>query len=496
MDYEIVIGLEAHAQLATRTKLFCGCSTRFGAPPNTQTCPVCTGHPGVLPVLNRTAFEYALKTALALNCQIARRTALDRKNYYYPDLPKNYQISQNYQNLGTDGHLDLEVDGTTRRVRIHNVHLEEDAGKLLHPDDVQQSTLLDISDDERAALAGATLVDLNRAGTPLVEIVTEPDMRSVAEARAYMETLAGILLYLGVSDCKMQEGSLRFEASISLRPPGDAEYGSRVEIKNVNSMKAVASALEYEARRQADLLDRGEPVARETRLWDDAAGRTKPMRSKEQAHDYRYFPEPDLVPVEVDEAWLERVRASLPELAHARKRRFIEKLGLPDYDAGVLVADKALADYFEQCVALGAEPKAASNWLMGSVLRELKTRGIGIGELPVSPAALVELIGLVDAGTIAARTGKEVFAQMAQTGRPAAEIIERRGLRQISDSTELEAVVLDVLRRNPKAVADLRAGKKKAQGFLMGQVMRATRGKANPQVARDLIAKKLPQAQP
>ncbi|HPD13926.1 MAG TPA: Asp-tRNA(Asn)/Glu-tRNA(Gln) amidotransferase subunit GatB [Planctomycetota bacterium] len=489
--YEVVIGLEAHAHLATKTKLFCGCSTRFGAPPNTQTCPVCTGHPGVLPVLNRTAFEHALKTALALNCSISRNTALDRKNYYYPDLPKNYQISQNYRNLGVNGHVDLDVGGRTRRVRIHNVHIEEDAGKLLHPEDLQQTTLFDLSEAERAALAGATLVDLNRAGTPLVEIVTEPDLRSVEEATVYMETLASMLLYLGVSDCKMQEGSLRFEASISLRPVGAREYGNRVEIKNVNSMKAVASALQYEARRQSDRLAHGEQVARETRLWDDAAGRTAPMRSKEEAQDYRYFPEPDLVPVEIDEAWLERVRASLPEMAPARRRRFVAALGLPDYDAGVLVADRALADYFESCVALGAEPKAASNWVMGPVLRELKTRSLAIGELAVPPAALVELMGLVSAGTIAPNTGKEVFAEMAATGRRAPEIIESRGLRQISDTAELESVVLRVLRENPKAAADLREGKKQAQGFLMGQVMKATRGKANPQVVGELIAKKL-----
>lgn len=491
--YEVVIGLEAHAQLATRTKLFCGCSTRFGAPPNTQTCPVCTGQPGSLPVLNRAAFEHALKTALALNCRINRHTALDRKNYYYPDLPKNYQISQNYLNLGVDGFIDLEVDGSTRRVRIHNVHLEEDAGKLLHPEDVAESTLFELSAEERAALAGMTLVDLNRAGTPLCEIVTQPDLRSVEEARVYMETLASMLLYLGVSDCKMQEGSLRFEASISLRPAGAAEYGNRVEIKNVNSMKAVVRALEYEAKRQADHLSHGERVARETRLWDDSAGRTAPMRSKEEAHDYRYFPEPDLVPVEVDEAWLERVRAAIPELAPARRRRFAEQLGLPPYDAAVLAEDRGIADYFEECVRLGAEPKAASNWVMGSVLRELKARGIAVGQLPAPPAALVELIRLVAEGAVAPNTAKEVFAEMAATGRPPAEIVESRGLRQISDAQELEAVVLRVLREHPKAVADLRQGRRQAQGFLMGQVMRATGGKANPQAVTALIAKKLPE---
>jgi len=494
MDYEVVIGLEAHAQLATKTKLFCGCATRFGAPPNTLTCPVCTGHPGVLPVLNRAAFEHALKTALALHCRINRHTALDRKNYYYPDLPKNYQISQSYLNLGVDGHIDLELDGHTRRVRIHNVHIEEDAGKLLHPDDVAESTLLDISAATRVSLARMTLVDLNRAGTPLCEIVTEPDLRSVEEARVYMESLVSLLLYLDVSDCKMQEGSLRFEASISLRPLGATEYGSRVEIKNVNSMKAVVRALDYEVRRQTECLRHGEPVTRETRLWDDAAGRTAPMRSKELAHDYRYFPEPDLVPVEIDEAWLERVRATIPELAPARRRRFIEVLGLPPYDAGVLVADKALADYFEDCVRLGAEPKTASNWLMGAVMRELNARGVGIAQLGLAPAALVELIRLVAQGAIAPNTAREVFGEMLATGRPAAEIIQSRGLKQISDSAELENIVRQVLEANPKAVADLREGKKQAQGFLMGQVMKATKGKANPKLAASLLAQLLPPA--
>ena len=498
MKYEVVIGLEAHAQLATNTKLFCGCSTRFGAPPNTHTCPVCTGHPGVLPVMNRTAFEHAVKTALALNCTVNLQTALDRKNYYYPDLPKNYQISQNYNNLGVGGHLGLEVGDQVRRVRIHNVHLEEDAGKLLHPEDILSTFFSGKAAAEQAAGAGPeafanlTMVDLNRAGTPLCEIVTEPDLRSTEEARVYMETLAGILQYLGVSDCKMQEGSLRFEASISLRAYGAKEYGNRVEIKNLNSMKAVVHSLEYEARRQADCLDHGERIARETRLWDEGAGRTAPMRSKEEAHDYRYFPEPDLVPVEIDAAWLDGVRASLPEMPWARRDRFVEALGLPAYDAAVLAADKALADYFEDCVRLGAEARSASHWIMGSVQRELNARGIGVAELRVPPASLVELIRLADGGTIAPNTGKEVFAEMAETGRPAAEIVEGKGLRQICDAGELEAVVLGVLRENPKAAADLRAGKKQAMGFLMGQVMRATGGKANPKIVTGLIARKLP----
>ena len=494
MDYEIVIGLEAHAHLATRTKLFCGCSTAFGAAPNSQTCPVCAGHPGVLPVMNGKAIELGLRAALALHCQIAPRTVFDRKNYYYPDLPKNYQISQLYHNLGTDGWVDLDVGAETRRVRIHNVHIEEDAGKSLHPEDIRTSTLLDAeaADAPPAGWQSQTMVDLNRTGIPLIEIVTEPDMRSIEEARVYMETLAGLLRWLGVSECRMEEGDLRFEPSISLRPVGAAELGSRVEIKNVNSMKAVVRGLEYEVRRQTDLLDRGEPVARTTMLWDEDAGRTAPMRSKELAQDYRYFPEPDLVPVDIGDEWIERVRATIPELPLARRRRFVEQLGLPDYDAGVLVGDRRLADYFEEVVGKGVEPKAASNWVLGSVLQELGDRGIAIAELreTVGPERLAELVALVADGTIAQNTGKKVLAEMAETGKSAAEIVEAKGLRQVSDTGELEAIVLQVLRDNPDAVADLKSGRKKAQGFLMGQVMRATRGQANPQVVARLIAEK------
>jgi aspartyl-tRNA(Asn)/glutamyl-tRNA(Gln) amidotransferase subunit B len=443
----------------------------------------------VLPVLNRTAVEYAIKTALALGCEITRHTVLDRKNYYYPDLPKNYQISQLYHNLGVNGAIELEANGETRCVRIHNVHLEEDAGKLVHPDD----TVLGPPEPGDDPVADMTMVDLNRTGIPLVEIVTEPDMRSVEEARVYMDTLAGILRYLGVSECKMEEGDLRFEASISLRPPGATEHGNRVEIKNLNSMKHVVRSLEYEVRRQTAALENDEEVARETRLWDEGAGRTAPMRSKELAHDYRYFPEPDLVPIDIDDEWLGSVRADIPELPLPRKRRFIERLGLPDYDAGILVEDRALADYFEETVGLGVEPKSASNWIMGSVLRELNERNVGIAELKqrVSYKRFGELIRLVDDGTIAQNTGKGVFTEMAATGKSAGEIIEAMGLRQISDAGELDAVVLQVLRDNPKAVADLRSGKKQAQGFLMGQVMRATKGKANPQVVAQLIGKKL-----
>jgi len=488
VKYEVVIGIEVHTELDTQSKLFCGCSTAFGAPPNTQVCPVCTAQPGSLPVMNRRAFELSLRTAAALHCTIAPRTIFDRKNYYYPDLPKNFQISQLYANLGEDGYVEIDVDGETRRVGIHNVHLEEDAGKLIHPEDAASL----VGADGEAPPAGMTLVDLNRTGIPLLEIVTQPDMRCVAEAKAYMDTLLGILRALGVSDCKMQEGSVRFEPSISLRPFGQEELGCRVEIKNVNSISTVVKILEYEVRRQTAALDHGETIARTTSLWDERLERTVPMRSKEAAQDYRYFPEPDLVPIDVGAAWVERVRADLPELPLARRRRFVADLGLPDYDAGVLVEDKALADYFEACVALGTEAKTVSNWLMVTVLRELNTRQIDIAELGVPPERLCELIGLVMDGAIAQNTGKTVFAHMAETGKSAAAIVDEKGLRQVSDAGELEAVVLQILRDNPQAVEDLRAGKKKATGFLMGQIMRATQGKANPQVVSPLIAKLLP----
>jgi aspartyl-tRNA(Asn)/glutamyl-tRNA(Gln) amidotransferase subunit B len=492
VEYEVVIGLEAHAHLATETKMFCGCRTVFGAPPNTHTCPVCTGHPGVLPVINRTAFELGLRAALALGCTINQHTAFDRKNYYYPDLPKNYQVSQNYANLGVDGHFEFEADSQRRQVRIHNVHLEEDAGKLIHPDDAP--TLLEaeggvLDAQTRGHLATRTMVDLNRAGTPLLEIVTEPDLRSIAEAQAFMDALVRLLRATGVSQCRMERGDLRFEPSISLRPPGQEEYGARVEIKNVNSIKAVVRALSYELRRQTDALDHGEAVARETRLWNDADGRTAPMRSKELAHDYRYFPEPDLVPVTISDAWLERVRAELPERPLDRKHRFIEDLGLPDDDAALLVEHRALADYFEECVRLGIEPKTASNWIQGGILRELNARGIAITDFQVTPQMLADLIQLVEEGTIAQNTGKDVLAEMAETGKAAEEIIEAKGLTQISDESELADTVRSVLEENSEAVADLRSGKKQAQGFLIGQVMRATKGQANPQVVIPLIQK-------
>ena len=476
MDYEVVIGLETHAQLNTKSKLFCGCSTAFGAAPNSFTCPLCIGMPGVLPVMNRSAIEKVLRIAVAMNCTIDQHTYMDRKSYYYPDLPKNYQISQSHSNLGSEGSTDIMVDGKSKRIGIDNVHLEEDAGKLIHPEGRNVTY---------------SMVDLNRTGTPLAEIVTKPDMRSVEEARVYMEQLQSILLYLDASDCKMQEGSLRFEASISLRPRGQEKLGNRVEIKNLNSVKAVVKCLEYEIKRQTQVLDDGGTVYQETRLWDDVGGVSAVMRRKETAQDYRYFPEPDLHPVEISDEWLAEVRRTLPELAEQRRARFIESYGLPEYDAAVLVVDKAVGDYFEKTAGLVVDPKAASNFVMTEVLRELKDRKLEIGQFPVTPERLAELLRLVKDQIISYNIAKEVFIQMIETGEGAGTIVEKKGLRQISDTAELEAIIDQVLGENPAAVQDVKSGKKQAFGFLVGQIMRKTKGKANPQVIHKLLAGKL-----
>ncbi len=477
-DYEVVIGLEAHAHLNTRTKMFCGCSTVFGRAPNSETCPVCLGLPGVLPVINREAFAKAVRVALALDCHLAPVTNFDRKNYYYPDLPKNYQISQNYHNLGTDGHLDIEVAGKTTRVRIHNVHMEEDAGKLTHPED-----------------AGAdytyTLVDLNRAGVPLLEIVTYPDLHSVRELEAFMQALRQLLLYLEVSACRMEEGGLRFEASISLKRPDQEELGNRVEIKNLNSMRTVLKTMEYEIARQTEVLDQGGTVARETRLWDEVNQRTERMRTKELAFDYRYFPEPDLVPMTIDSSWLEEIRATLPELPAARRKRFVEEYGLPPYAAGVLTQDRALADYFEQVAGASGDAKLASNWVMSDVLRVLNEQKIDIAEFALAPERLAELISMIKGKTLSSTLAREVFSEMVTTGKGAGDIVKEKGLTQISDESALEAVVAEAIASNPQAVEDFKKGKKQAMGFLMGFVMRQTKGKANPQLVTQLLQQKL-----
>lgn len=465
MEYEVVVGLETHAELATVTKLFCGCSTKFGAEPNTQVCPVCLGMPGVLPVMNKKAFEYALKAAIALNCRIDEFTNFDRKSYYYPDLPKNYQISQNYYNLGVEGYMDISVNSVISRVRIHNVHLEEEAGKLIHPEEVD---------------ADYSLVDFNRAGVPLLEIVSYPDMRNVDEVESYMQTLRKILLYTGISDCKMQEGSLRFEASISLRKKGSDKLGNRVEIKNLNSMKSVLKAIEYEAKRQSEVLDRGETVDRETRLWDEVSEKSARMRSKEEAQDYRYFPEPDLLPVLIDEKWLSAIKVSIPELPLERKQRFMEVFKLSDYDASVLTEDKVLADFFDECVKIMDRPKAFCNWIINDLLREVKDRKLDIDNLPIKAKQLAGLVEIIEKGAISSTIAKEVFSEMIQTGKGPQTIIEEKKLAQISDEGLIEAVITKVISGNPDAIEDYKKGKKNALTFLVGQVMKETKGKANP----------------
>ncbi|MDT8900230.1 Asp-tRNA(Asn)/Glu-tRNA(Gln) amidotransferase subunit GatB [Anaeroselena agilis] len=477
MEYEVVIGLEVHTELKTASKIFCGCSTSFGAEQNTNVCPVCLGLPGVLPVLNAKVLEFAVRTGLALGCRILPFSKFDRKNYYYPDLPKNFQTSQYDLPIAVDGHLDIEVNGETRRIGITRVHMEEDAGKLVHAGTI--------------ARADYTLVDYNRTGVPLLEIVSEPDIRSAEEAKAYLEKLKAILQYIDVSDCKMEEGSLRCDANISLRPKGETKLGTKAEIKNLNSFKAVQKGLEYEAYRQAEVLDEGGRIVQETRSWDDARGQTVSLRSKEQAHDYRYFPEPDLVPMVVDPAWVEDIRRSLPELPDARQARLMKDYGLSDYDAGVITASRAMADYFDATVAAGADAKAAANWLMGEFSRLLNAAGREIGDCPVAPGQLAALIDLQAKGTVSGKTAKTVFEEMWASGKDAAVIVKEQGLVQISDEGAVVAVVDKVIAANPQSVADFRAGKERALGFLVGQIMKETKGRANPELVNKLLRERM-----
>ena len=478
MKYEAVIGLEVHTELRTATKIFCSCRTSFGAEPNTNVCPVCLGLPGVLPVLNKKVLEFAVRTGLALNCEISRYSKFDRKNYYYPDLPKNFQTSQYDLPICEHGHLDVEVDGKKTTIRITRAHMEEDAGKLVH-----HGTSITDSD--------YSLVDYNRTGTPLLEIVSEPDMRSAKEAVAYMEKLRAILQYCGVSDCKMEEGSLRCDANVSVRPVGQKELGTKTEIKNINSFRGVERAIEYEAMRQAELLEEGGTVVQETRTWDEKEGVTKSMRKKEEANDYRYFPEPDLVPFTVSEEYIEEIRKTLPELPAARKERYMESYGLTSYDADYLTNDKARADYFEAMVAAGADPKEAANWLMGDFAKKLSQSGLEMAAAPVTAAALADLLGLIGKGTISGKIAKQVFSDMWETGKDAETIVKEKGLVQISDTGALEELADRIIAANPQSVADFKAGKKKAVGFLMGQIMKETKGKANPQVVNGILTKKL-----
>ncbi len=477
MDFETVIGMEVHTELQTRSKVFCGCSTAFGSAPNTQVCPVCLGMPGVLPVLNRTALEYTIRTAIALNCKISENTIFDRKNYYYPDLPKNYQISQNYACLGYNGWVDLQVGGRTVRISIHNVHLEEDAGKNVHP--------------ETGDAEEYSLVDLNRTGMPLIEIVSGPDMRSADEALAYMITLKNLLEYLGVSDCRMQEGHLRFEVNISLRPAGSTTLGKRVEIKNLASMQTALKCIEHEQWRQAEVLSSGGRVEQETRLWDEAAAQTRSMRSKEDAQDYRYFPDPDLVEVHITPDWIERVRADLPELQAAKKDRFLREYGIPEYDAGILTASRPLADYFEHCISVHNNPKSASNWIMTEILREMNSRGMEISDCPVTPEHLGIMIRMIDDNTISGKIAKMIFPEMMETGRGPGEIVKEKGLVQITSEDAIAGYCDEVIRENMDAVENIRAGKDKALAFLVGQVMKKSRGKANPQIVNRLLLEKI-----
>ncbi len=474
MEYEAVIGLEVHAQLLTESKIFCGCATTFGAPPNTQVCPVCLGMPGTLPVLNRRAVEFALKMALATHCRVAPESVFARKNYFYPDLPKGYQISQYELPLAEHGYLDIQVNGTPRRIGITRIHLEEDAGKLVHVEGRPVS-----------------LVDFNRTGVPLIEIVSEPDLRTPDEAVEYLKGLRNILLYLEICDGNMEEGSLRCDANVSLRPRGEKSFGTKTELKNMNSFRFVKQALEYEIRRQRALLADGREIVQETRLWDAAKGQTFPMRGKEEAHDYRYFPDPDLVPLKVDAGWLAQIQATLPELPAARARRLVAAYELPEYDAGVLTSDKALADYFEACLKTFPKPKQVSNWIMVEVMRELKKEEAGVASLKVAPEDLGNLLAMVEEGVISGKIAKGVFEEMVATGRDPQAIIKEKGLAQISDAGALEAQAREILAAHPKEVADYRAGKAKVMGFFVGQLMRKTKGQANPQLANEIFLRLL-----
>jgi aspartyl-tRNA(Asn)/glutamyl-tRNA(Gln) amidotransferase subunit B len=475
--YEPVIGLEVHAQLLTRTKLFCACANRFGAPPNTLVCPVCLGLPGALPVLSGHAVELAIRAGLALGCRINETSVFERKNYFYPDLPKGYQISQYARPLAVEGRLEVAAGESTRLVRIDRVHMEEDAGKLLHEGFPWS--------DEKSA------VDLNRAGVPLIEIVSAPDLRSPDEAHAYLTALRAVLLYAHVSDGNMEEGSLRCDANVSVRRRGETALATRAEIKNLNSFRNVARALEHEIARQVALVESGGAVVQETRLWNADRGETAAMRSKEEAHDYRYFPEPDLPPVTVGPAWIERVRASLPELPAARRERFAAAYQLPPYDALVLTQDRAVSDYFEAVARESGNAKAASNWVMTEVLRKLKDDVRPLAGCPVSPAALAALLKLIDSGTISGKIAKDVFEKMWASGEGPAAIVEREGLTQVSDEGALRAIVAELVGANPAQAASYRAGKTAALGWFVGQVMKRTGGRANPQVVNALLREAL-----
>ncbi len=477
--YEPVIGLEVHVQLLTNSKIFCGCSTRFGDAPNSNTCPVCLGLPGTLPVLNKRVVEMATRASLALNCEVREHSRFARKNYFYPDLPKGYQISQYELPLATGGWIEVEHDGlpqqagAKKRVGITRLHLEEDAAKNLHEGFSESST--------------KAYIDYNRCGTPLCEIVSEPDMRAPEEAYAYLTTLRQILLYTGVSDCNMEEGSLRCDANVSVRLRGSREFGTKVEVKNLNSFRFLQKALEYEIERHISVIESGGRISQETRLWNQSANRTDSMRSKEKAHDYRYFPEPDLLPVHVSAAWREEIRSTLPELPQAKQRRFVREYGITEYDAEVLTGSQALADYFEAVAKAGASAKSAANWIQTELLRRLNDSGKEIDASPVPPRGLAELLELIESGKVTAAVGKKVFATMFESGRGAGEIVAAEGLTQISDTSAIEQAARDVIAKNPENVAKYKSGNEGVFKFFVGQVMKATRGQANPQAVNDIL---------
>jgi aspartyl-tRNA(Asn)/glutamyl-tRNA(Gln) amidotransferase subunit B len=477
VEYEPVIGLEVHAQLLTRSKIFCGCSTTFGEEPNTLTCPVCTGQPGSLPVLNRKAVEFAIKLGLATKCRIAPYSLFARKNYFYPDLPKGYQISMYELPLAEDGFIEILVDGKKKRIKIIRVHLEEDAGKLKH--------------GETPETASFSYVDFNRTGVPLAEIVSGPDIRSPQEAGDYLRELRAILQYLEICTGDMEKGNFRCDANISVRPRGQKEFGTRTELKNMNSFRHVEMALEYEIKRQISLLEDGEEVVQETRLWDVDGGVTASMRGKEEAHDYRYFPDPDLVPVNIDESWIGQIRASLPELPSEKRERFVKQYSIPDYDAAIITSTKPLAMYYEEVVRLFPEPKIVSNWIMGDLLRELKQDEREIDQCPVTPLHLAEMLSMIKDGTISGKIAKDVFEEMYRTGEKPSKIVQEKGWVQILDKGEIERAIERAIQGNPKLVDDYRKGKEKLFGFFVGEVMKQTKGKANPKLLNELLKEKL-----
>jgi aspartyl-tRNA(Asn)/glutamyl-tRNA(Gln) amidotransferase subunit B len=473
--YEPVIGLEVHVQLGTRTKIFCGCPTGFGAPPNTNVCPVCLGLPGALPVLNRQAVEMAITAALAMHCRVNPFSRFARKNYFYPDLPKGYQISQYDQPLAEHGWLEVSVDGQRKRIGVTRVHLEDDAGKSVHDG---------FKDSDRY-----TYVDLNRSGTPLIEIVSEPDLRSSDEAYEYLSELKQVMQYVGVSECDMEKGQLRCDANVSVRLKGAEKFGTKAEVKNLNSFRFAKMALDYEIGRQVALIESGGKVEQETRLYNVATGETVGMRSKEHAHDYRYFPEPDLVPLRVSQAWLGRIREEMPELPADKRRRFVESYGLREYDAGVLTATRAVSDYFEKAAAASGDPRTAANWVAGDLMGALKGRDIA--ESRVSPEQLGELVSLISSGELSGKLAKDIFAKMFASGESARAIVDREGVRQISDSDALGKIVDEVIAGNPKQVEQYKSGKTAVLGFLVGQVMKASKGQANPGAVNELLKQKL-----